>query len=214
MEFWQTLSQHEAFRFGNRVIDQGEVLLAGFVIALVLAVWFVWRGIQRARTERAGRVYAEQQAQEMQSRMEAEQKTQASLAGQLQAFANMVENRQSDMLRNVSERLDGMNQRMGQSMAENSKNTMESLAGLQERLAVIDKALTNITALSDQVVGLQSILSNKQTRGAFGQSRMETIVKDGLPMGAYAFQATLSNGKMPDCLIFMPNITPPLAIDA
>jgi DNA recombination protein RmuC len=64
------------------------------------------------------------------------------------------------------------------------------------------------------VVQLQAILSNKQTRGAFGQSRMEAIVADGLPMGAYEFQATLSNGTRPDCLIKMPNDAPSLAIDA
>jgi DNA recombination protein RmuC len=61
---------------------------------------------------------------------------------------------------------------------------------------------------------LQAILSNKQTRGAFGQSRMEAIVADGLPRGAYEFQATLSNGSRPDCLIRMPNGAPQLAIDA
>ena len=61
---------------------------------------------------------------------------------------------------------------------------------------------------------MQAILSNKQTRGAFGQSRMEAIIADGLPMGAYEFQATLSNGNRPDCLIKMPNDSPSLVIDA
>ena len=61
---------------------------------------------------------------------------------------------------------------------------------------------------------LQAILSNKQTRGAFGQSRMEAIVADGLPHGAYEFQATLSNGNRPDCLVKMPNGAPSLVIDA
>ena len=64
------------------------------------------------------------------------------------------------------------------------------------------------------MVQLQAILSNKQTRGAFGQSRMEAIIADGLPQGAYEFQATLSNGTRPDCLVKMPNGSPSLAIDA
>jgi len=64
------------------------------------------------------------------------------------------------------------------------------------------------------VVQLQNILSNKQTRGAFGQSRMEAIIADGLPMGAYEFQATLSNGNRPDCVVKMPNDTPDLVVDA
>jgi hypothetical protein len=79
--------------------------------------------------------------------------------------------------------------------------THENLAKLQERLAVIDTAQNNIQSLARDVVGLQAILSNKQTRGAFGQSRMETIIKDGLPMGAFRLQPTLSNGMRPDCTI-------------
>ncbi|TIN07331.1 MAG: DNA recombination protein RmuC, partial [Mesorhizobium sp.] len=98
--------------------------------------------------------------------------------------------------------------RLGQTMTGQTKSTHESLAKLQERLAVIDTAQGNIQSLASQVVQLQAILSNKQTRGAFGQSRMEAIVADGLPHGAYEFQATLSNGSRPDCLVKMPNGAP------
>jgi DNA recombination protein RmuC len=79
---------------------------------------------------------------------------------------------------------------------------------------VIDTAQNNIQSLARDVVGLQAILSNKQTRGAFGQSRMETIIHDGLPFGAFSFQPTLSNGMRPDCTIAMPNGAPDLVIDA
>jgi DNA recombination protein RmuC len=114
----------------------------------------------------------------------------------------------------MSERLDGMSQRLGQSIAEQTRSTHSNLMQLQERLAVIDAAQGNIQSLAGQVAGLQAILANKQTRGAFGQARMEAIVADGLPHGAYEFQATLSNNNRPDCLIFMPNGVPPLVIDA
>lgn len=107
-----------------------------------------------------------------------------------------------------------MGQRLNHSVSESSKGTQESLTKLQERLAVIDRAQTNITQLSGQVVELQQILANKQTRGAFGQMRMETIIADGLPHSAYSFQATLSNGKRPDCIVYMPNKAPSLVIDA
>jgi DNA recombination protein RmuC len=99
-------------------------------------------------------------------------------------------------------------------MSQQARATHESLAKLQERLAVIDTAQGNIQSLAGQVVQLQQILANKQTRGAFGQSRMEAIVADGLPSGAYEFQATLSNGNRPDCLVRMPNGAPSLVIDA
>jgi DNA recombination protein RmuC len=94
-----------------------------------------------------------------------------------------------------------------------SKQTTENLQKLNERLAVIDNAQRNLTDLASQVTSLQSVLTNKQSRGAFGQARMESIVQDGLPKGAYEFQYTLSNRTRPDCCVFMPDKRP-LIIDA
>ncbi len=117
-------------------------------------------------------------------------------------------------VRGLSDRLDGFGHRVGQSVSETARGTHESLAKLGERLAVIDKAQRTITDLSSQVVELQHILANKQTRGAFGQARMEAIVRDGLPASGYQFQATLSNGNRPDCLVLFPNGGASLVIDA
>ena len=139
---------------------------------------------------------------------------QAEMQGRLGAMAEVFGARQAELNQSIGQRLDAMTGRLGQTMTEQTKSTHESLAKLQERLAVIDTAQSNIQSLAGQVVQLQAILSNKQTRGAFGQSRMEAIVADGLPMGAYEFQATLSNGNRPDCLVKMPNGAPSLVIDA
>ncbi|HET9937131.1 MAG TPA: DNA recombination protein RmuC [Methyloceanibacter sp.] len=138
----------------------------------------------------------------------------AELKGRLQSFAEISVARQGDIARAVNERLDRMTQRVGTDLNETSRKTHESIAKLNERLAVIDTAQRNLTELSNNMVSLQEILANKQARGAFGQLRMETIVKDGLPKGAYTFQATLSNGKRPDCLLHMPNTGASLVIDA
>jgi len=116
-------------------------------------------------------------------------------------------------VRGLTDRLDQFGHRVGQSMTDTTRTTQESLARLGERLAIIDKAQQTITTLSGQVVELQHILANKQTRGAFGQARMEAIVRDGLPIHAYKFQATLSNNTRPDCLIVFP-AGPGLVIDA
>ena len=64
------------------------------------------------------------------------------------------------------------------------------------------------------MVSLQDILANKQQRGAFGQLRMETIIQDALPRDAYTFQATLSNGRRPDCLIHLPGSSAGIVVDA
>jgi DNA recombination protein RmuC len=103
--------------------------------------------------------------------------------------------------------------RLGESMTNTTKHTVENLQKLNERLAVIDTAQRNITELASQVTSLQGVLANKQSRGAFGQGRMELIIQDGLPKDCYAFQVTLSNKSRPDCCVYLPD-APALVVDA
>ena len=105
----------------------------------------------------------------------------------------------------VNERLESVSHRLGNSLQKTTAHTTENLQKLHERLAVIDSAQKNITALATQVTSLQSVLANKQERGAFGQGRMEAIVQDGLPKGCYEFQYTLSNKMRPDCACSCPS---------
>src|SRR3974377_2057272 len=113
----------------------------------------------------------------------------------------------------LHKRLDAVSQYLGESMKTSTKHTTEHLQQLHARLAVIDSAQKNITDLAAQVSLLQNVLSNKQSRGAFGQGQLEAIVADVLPQGAYGFQYTLKNKSRPDCAIFMPD-SGPLIIDA
>jgi DNA recombination protein RmuC len=195
------------FGIGGHLFSLGELLLIGVaaLLAVLLIVLLVaWRRAAR-RADESG---------EVEARMAELVRSQSEMTGRMQTMAEVFGTRQSDLLRGLSERLDGLGHRIGQSMTDTTRSTHENLTRLNERLAVIDKAQQNITALSSQVVELQHILANKQTRGAFGQRRMEAIVQDGLPAGAYEFQATLSNNTRPDCLIRLPNGAPSLAVDA
>ncbi|ANL45198.1 DNA recombination RmuC family protein [Rhizobium phaseoli] len=194
-------------------ISLAMLALAGGVLAalilLVIMLFLRAAGLRREQAEEA-----DLRARESAMRMAELLKIQAEMQGRITAMAEVFGARQSELNQAINQRLDGMSQRMSSTITEQTKSTHENLQRLQERLAVIDAAQNNIQTLAKDVVGLQAILSNKQTRGAFGQSRMETIVADGLPMGAYAFQQTLSNGSRPDCTIRMPNGAPPLVIDA
>ena len=201
-------------QLGATTLTLGHLLVAaGAALALVLVLlslglWRAARARQEAVTEAAAR------AREAEERMAEIARAQAEMQGRMGALAEVFGSRQAELTKAIGERLDGMTSRLGQSLTEQTRSTHENLAKLQERLAVIDTAQSNIQSLAGQVVQLQHILSNKQTRGAFGQSRMEAIVADGLPKGAYEFQATLSNGNRPDCLVRMPNGAPDLVIDA
>jgi len=208
-----SLSQ-PVLRLGATTVTVSALLwLAGAAIGCLT----VWLGLLLRRAAEARRLAAAQTAQQalaLEAQMAGLLKAQAEMQGRLGAVADVFGARQAELTQSLSQRLDAMTGRIGTTMSEQTRATHESLARLQERLAVIDTAQTNIQSLAGQVVQLQTILSNKQTRGAFGQSRMEAIVADGLPMGAYQFQATLSNGSRPDCIIHMPNDSPGLVIDA
>lgn len=121
---------------------------------------------------------------------------------------------QEALTRTLSERLEALEKRMGDSLKESAAKTGETLGGIQTRLTVIDEAQKNISALSGQVVSLQQVLANKQARGAFGQAQMEEIVRDGLPASLYDFQFTLSNKNRPDCIIRIPGNKALLVIDS
>ena len=138
----------------------------------------------------------------------------AELRGRLAQMTEITSSRQEELVRTVGERLDRITHNLGSNLQESGRNTNENLAKLHERLGTIDSAQKTITELSSRVVSLQDVLSNKQARGAFGQVRMEAIIEDGLPRGSFTFQATLSNGKRPDCLIKLPNTPGGFVIDA
>jgi DNA recombination protein RmuC len=201
------------FVLGDIPIRTGMALMAFATLALTLLVAIA---IIIARAGRKGAAMAMAQAiraDELEERLSQMLHAQSQAAGRVDALSQALVGRQAEMARAVNERLDSVTHRVGQSMEQTTRNTMESLRALHERLGIIDNAHKNLTDLTTQVTTLRDVLANKQSRGAFGQARMEAIVQDGMPKGSYEFQHTLSNNKRPDCVIFLPDQRP-LCIDA
>jgi DNA recombination protein RmuC len=189
-------------------LTNDPLILAGAVIAAVAALAGVTAIIISAvrKMRRADAEAAEKRMAEL-------ARLQVETSARLSEMRDMLAGRQAELHRAVNERLDSVTHHLSQSMTATRQHTADNLAKLNERLAVIDGAQKNITELATQVSSLQSVLSNKQSRGAFGQGRMEVIIQDGLPKDCYAFQYTLSNRSRPDCAIFLPDQRP-LVIDA
>ena len=103
---------------------------------------------------------------------------------------------------------------IGRTMTDVAKDTKESLGELRTRLQTMDKAQDTITGLSNDILSLQDILSNKQTRGMFGEVQLHSIVSMALPPGSFDMQKTLSNGKRADCVIRMPDPPGDIVIDS
>ena len=201
------------FIVGDVAVTAGTALMAfaGLVLALLVVIAVVLaRGSSRSEAATMAQVI---RADEVEERLADMLRAQAETTGRMQAMGEALAGRQSEMARAVNDRLDSVTHRVGQSMEQSTRSTMDSLRHLHERLAVIDNAHKNLTDLTTQVTTLRDVLANKQTRGAFGQARMEAIVQDGMPKGSYEFQFTLSNNKRPDCVVFLPDQRP-LCIDA
>lgn len=139
---------------------------------------------------------------------------QQQLFGGLTSVTEAQTKSQAQMLKLMEARLQQVTEMMNRNLTVSAKATAQSLGELQQRLKTIDKAQENITKLSGDVLGLQDILANKQTRGAFGEIQLHDIVSKALPSDSYTVQHTLSNGKRADCLIHLPNPPGPIVIDS
>jgi DNA recombination protein RmuC len=184
----------------------------GAIAFLLLALMVALARANGARRREAQA--ATEGRQELEARLAGLAQSNAELAGRLGSMSEWLGSRQADLARVMSERLDNVGARLGAGLENHAQMTGANLGKLNERLAVIDAAQARMVGMTQEVVSLKDILSNKQTRGAFGQGRMEAIVSDGLPAGAYEFQATLSNKARPDCVIRLPGDSRVLAVDA
>ena len=201
------------FRLGDVPLSAAMVMIAFGATALLL-LFAIALIIARSSRETAATAMAQAiRADELEERLSDLLRAQSEASGRVDAMGQALAGRQAEMARAVSERLDSVTHRVGQSMEQTTRHTMDSLRVLHERLGIIDSAHKNLTDLTTQVTSLRDVLAYKQARCAFGQARMEAIVRDGLPNGAYAFQHTLSTGKRPDCVVFLPDQRP-LCVDA
>jgi len=186
------------------------IMLAGAGFLFLLLLMAVRASMRTAKL-------AEPLAQQMGAlgqRVQALGEGQERLAGGLHHVSEAQAQAQTSMLQLMEQRLALVQQQMNENLHGSARRTAQSLGDLQQRLSAIDKAQDNITKLSGDVLSLQDILSNKQTRGAYGEIQLNDIVTKALPSDSYTLQATLSNGNRPDCLIHLPNPPGHIVIDS
>jgi len=169
--------------------------------------------------------------------------TQLNLQVQLQSLQKIksgFEQRFGDMQQSIEQRLGEMSKQSIESFAKSNnelheilqkrlseisgqvekrldkgfEKTTETFTDVVKRLAMIDEAQKRITELSTNVVSLQEVLTDKRSRGAFGEVQMAGLIRNVMPEGSYALQHTLSNGMRADCVMFLPEPTGNLAIDS
>jgi len=183
----------------------------GFALVVMVLLLMVARAAGRAAQATAPLT---NQMEYLNQRVQTIGDGQQQLAGGLTQVSDAQAAQQNNMLKLMEARLAAVQEQMTLNLTTNAKTTANSLGELQQRLVTIDKAQDTIQKLSGDVLSLQDILANKQTRGAFGEIQLQEIVSKALPSDAYAWQATLSNGKRADCLIHLPNPPGPIVIDS
>lgn len=130
-------------------------------------------------------------------------KATAQLTASIEGLTKAVDGRLEQIGGKVSERLD-----------EGFKKTNDTFVRVMERLATIDEAQKKIDGLTSNVVSLQELLGDKRSRGAFGEVQLEALVRNVLPVSAYAMQHCFDNGTRVDCVLFLPAPTGTVAVDS
>jgi len=145
---------------------------------------------------KASMINREEQAKSLQTSSE-------QLTKQMQVLTESTENRLKEISAEVEKRL-----------SEGFDKTTKTFNDILRRLALIDDAQKKITELSNNVVSLQEVLADKRSRGAFGEVQLNALIRNVIPEQHFALQHTLSNGKIADCVLFLPDPTGNVVIDA
>ncbi|MEG1820778.1 MAG: DNA recombination protein RmuC [Malacoplasma sp.] len=117
----------------------------------------------------------------------------------------------------IEHRLNQINDRVNERLDENFKNSNKTFISVLERLSKIDEAQKKIDILSSDIVSLQSILTDKKTRGIFGEVNLKNILVNVFGENnkkIYELQFTFPNGVIADCILHAPQPLGLIAIDS
>jgi DNA recombination protein RmuC len=132
----------------------------------------------------------------------------------LNQHSTAINNQFSQLRQNTQNQLNQIQEQVETRLQKGFAQTNETFHNILQRLTIIDQAQKKITELSSEVVSLQEILSDKKSRGAFGEVQLNALIRNMIPEKHYALQAVLSNGKKPDCILYLPEPTGHICIDA
>ncbi len=129
-------------------------------------------------------------------------------------YAKELGKRVDQLTQTTETKLKEINQQVEKRLAEGFVKTNETFGDVIKRLALIDAAQKKITELSSSIVSLQEILNDKRSRGTFGEVQLSALIYNMIPGQHFSFQHLLSNHRRPDCMLFLPEPTGNIAIDA
>lgn len=117
----------------------------------------------------------------------------------------------------IENRINHLNEKVNARLDENFDKSNKTFMNVLERLNKIDEAQKKIDGLSTEIVSLQSVLTDKKTRGTFGEVNLEYILNNafgGSNNGIYSLQHKMSNGAIVDSLLYAPSPLGTIGIDS
>ena len=142
-----------AFIFGNFALTWGQAAIGMAITSLGLLLMLTVMLIRSRRERELEAAVSAERAREMDDKVAEMTRLQSEMTGRMQTVAEVFGTRQSDFVRMISERIDGLQHRVGQGLETTSLHQNENLSKLHERLAVIDAAQQNLKDLTGEIVG-------------------------------------------------------------
>jgi DNA recombination protein RmuC len=136
------------------------------------------------------------------------------VAEALVQHAEILGRRVEGLTEATDHRLQEISGQVEKRLNEGFEKTTETFNQVLTHLTRIDEAQKKITELSTNVVSLQEVLSDKRSRGAYGEVQLNALVRNVMPESGFSLQHTLSNGRRADCVLFLPDPTGNVVIDA
>jgi len=120
------------------------------------------------------------------------------------------------LIETIEKKLASINDKVNERLDVNFEKTNKTFAAILERMSKIDEAQKKLDSLSNDIVGLQSVLTDKKTRGIFGETNLNFILDSvfGKNDQIYQTQYTLSNSNVADAILFAPEPLGTIVIDA
>ncbi len=179
------------------------IIIGLLVIVIILVIISIVKNINEANiTERLGRLETE-------------------VVKELNTFQTSLSKNLSDDFDKQSEKMEYrlrlINDKVNERLDENFERTNKTFTSVLERLSKIDEAQKKIDTLSTDIVSLQSILTDKKSRGIFGEVNLRHIMSSVFGENnhkVYQLQYTLENGTIADCVLFAPEPLGMIAIDS
>ena len=179
------------------------VIIILLIVILIISVISLMKNINESNiTERLG-------------------KMENSMTKELGDFKNDLNKSLNDDFINLNERIDNrlrlINDKVNERLDENFEKTNKTFTSVLERLSKIDEAQKKIDSLSSDIVSLQGILTDKKTRGIFGEVNLKHIMSSVFGENndkIYRMQYSFNNNTIADCVLFAPSPLGTIAIDS